>query len=81
MGGGETLPQYFQSRSKNFLINEKSVHDKAWIVRSQVDPTPECFRQRSVHDDTVIVRVVLSQRRDIHTVVEAPKSKQAITGL
>ena len=29
--GGETPPQYFQSRSKIFSINEKSVHDDAWI--------------------------------------------------
>ena len=49
--GGDT-PQYFQSRSKKFLTNEKSVNDKAWIVRIQVGPTSECFRQRSVHDDS-----------------------------
>ena len=73
--GGETPPQYFQGRSKIFLINEKSVHDKAWIVRIQVGPTSECFRQGSVHDDgwkfykqcsTVIGRVVLSQSRGRH---------------
>ena len=65
-------PQCFQSRSKIFLMNEKSVHDKAWTVRIQVGPTSECFRQRSVHEDdwkfykqcsTVIGRVVLSQSR------------------
>ena len=45
-------PQYFLSRSKFFLVNEKSVHDNACIVRIQVGPTCECFRQRSVHDDS-----------------------------
>ena len=44
-GGGET-PPIFLSRSKIFLVNEKSVHDIAWIVRIQVGPTSDCFRQK-----------------------------------
>ena len=42
----------FRVGPKVLLINEKSVYDKAWIVRIQVDPTSECFKQRSVHDDS-----------------------------
>ena len=62
-------PKCFQSRSKIFLINEKSVHD---TVQIQIGPTSGCFRQRSVHEDdwkfykqcsTVIRRVVLTQSR------------------
>ena len=45
-------PNIFRAGPKFFLINEKSVHDKAWIVRIQVGPTSECSRQRSVHDDS-----------------------------
>ena len=41
-------PHYFLSRSKIFLVNEKSVRENSWIV----GPTSECFRQRSVHDDS-----------------------------
>ena len=49
---GVRHPQYFLRRSKIFLVNGKSVHNNAWIVRIQVDPTPDCFRQRSVHDNS-----------------------------
>ena len=49
--GGETPPNDFRVGPKIVLVNEKSVHDIAWLFRIQVGPTSECFRPRSVHDD------------------------------
>ena len=64
--GGETRPQYFQSRSKIFLIDEKSVSDEAWIldssIRVLVGPTSKCFRHRRSSPWIVRVQVGLTSK-------------------
>ena len=38
--------------SVQIFSGKRKVHDNAWIVRIQVGPTSECFRQRLVHEDS-----------------------------